>query len=167
MKTEVFFLLSTGLMCSLPFSVLFFSDERQHLLSDTMVASHEVSLVHDFNGFLACWQNCNVCETINRVLIPGLPSVVQTASNLFLGKAPLQLINVNISVAWMLQMRHRDSDKPSCTQPCGRECPELSHDVLTAEDRIIMEFPSLQPQNKELIILQTQQACRNQCFGSL
>lgn len=156
-------MLSTGLMCSLPFLVLFLSDERQHLLSDTMGASHEVPLVReeccqtsvDFQHVdktaTCVWQSTELCSL-------GLPSVAETVSNLFLGKAPLQLIHVNISVVWMLQMRCRDSDKPSCRQPCGRECPELSHDVETAEDRNIMEFPSPQPQNKELIFLQTQQA---------
>lgn len=71
------------------------------------------------------------------------------------GKVSLQLINVIISMVRMHRGRHRDSDKPSCRQPCGRVCSKLSHDVSTAEDRFTTKFPSPHPQNKELLFFQT------------
>lgn len=125
-------------------------------------ATHEVSLMHEkcwarllwiFSMLTKLqqhvWQSAELCAW-------ALWKVVETPSNLASGKAPLRQINIIISLAWMMKVRHRDSDKPSCRQPCGRVCPGFSHDVSTAEGRVIMEFPSSHLQNKVLLFFQTQ-----------
>lgn len=106
----------------------------------------------DFCGFLARWQNCNsMCDNQQSFVPERFQKVVETLSNLASGKAPLRQIDIISSPVWMTKVRHRSSEKPSCGQPRGRVCPGLSHDVSTAEDRVIMEFPSSHPQNKELL----------------
>lgn len=134
-----------------------FAGGRQYLLSGMRGATHEVSLMHEecwarllwiFSMLTKLqqhvWQSTELCAW-------ALWKVVETPLNLASGKAPLQQINIIISLAWMMKVRHRDSDKPSCRQPCGRVCPGFSHDVSTTEGRVIMEFPSSHPQNKELL----------------
>lgn len=120
-------------------------------------ATHEVPLMHEecwvrllwiFSMLTKLqqhvWQSTELCAW-------ALPKVVEAPPNLASGKAPLRQINIIISVVWMMKVRRRDSDKTSCRQPCGRACPGFSHDISTAEYRVIMEFPSSHPQNKELL----------------
>ena len=154
---SAFFLLSMKSHIFPSFFSNLFAGERQHLLSGTRGATHEVSLMHEEHWVRLLWifsmltklqqhvwQSTELCAW-------ALPKVVETPLNLASGKAPLWQINIIISLVWMMKVRPRGSDKASCRQPCGRVRPGFSHGVSTAEDRVIMEFPSSHPQNKELL----------------